>query len=158
MWVIINSSIQLNWFQTLNSHYTCVSASYPFYSNILIANNQCYFLATASAATPIVYQVDRVRDGSSYVTRGVRAIQNGHTVFIMVCSFHKLEPWQPSHQWKMPDAPPPEQCENDEATLRRLVQENPNSPEAVQHFNELLIVSLEIKFLVHDLNSFRWSL
>lgn len=104
-------------------------------------NNQCYFLTTASAATPIVYQVDRVRDGSSYVTRGVRAVQNGRTVFIMVCSFHKPEPWQPSHQWKMPDAPPPEQCENDEATLKRFIRENPKSPEAVQHVNELLIVS-----------------
>jgi acyl-CoA thioesterase II len=108
----------------------------------LLQKKQCYFLTAASAVTPIVYQVDRLRDGTSYVTRGVRALQNGRTVFIMVCSFHKPEPWQPSHQWKMPDVPPPEQCESDEEMLRRFIRDNSNSPTVAQRFHELLIVSL----------------
>ena len=120
----------------------CVSASYYPIHCTYSKENQCYFLTTASAATPIVYQVDRVRDGSSYVTRGVRALQNGCTIFLMVCSFHKPEPWQPSHQWKMPDVPPPEQCEDDEEMLRRFIRDNSTSPEVAQRFKELLIVSL----------------
>jgi len=119
--------------QALVSATNCVSSSYALHSL------HCYFLTTASATTPIVYQVDRVRDGSSYVTRGVRALQNGRTIFLMVCSFHKPEPWQPSHQWKMPDVPPPEQCESDEVRLRRLILDNRDSPEDTQRLKELLI-------------------
>jgi len=87
---------------------------------------------------PIVYQVDRVRDGNSYVARAVRALQNGRTIFIMLCSFHKPEPWQPSYQWKMPDVPPPEQCESEQEMYRRLIRKNSNSPGLVQRYQELL--------------------
>lgn len=75
------------------------------------ARLQCYFLLSASPAIPILYHVDRVREGRSYVTRAVRAVQNGRTIFIMLCSFQRPEPWQPAVQWPMPgNVPPPEQC------------------------------------------------
>jgi len=77
----------------------------------------CYFILNASPARPIYYNVDRVRDGRSYVTRAVRAVQGGKTIFIMVCSFQKPEPWQPSYRSPMPpNIPPPEVCKG-EATL-----------------------------------------
>jgi len=81
----------------------------------------CYFLASASSATPIVYDVSHLRDGKSYVTRSVRAIQNGKNIFVMTCSFQKNEPLQPRHQWTMPSVPPPEQCDDEEAAISRLL-------------------------------------
>ncbi|KAF9535520.1 thioesterase-like superfamily-domain-containing protein [Crepidotus variabilis] len=97
----------------------------PVYS---LHSLHCYFLAKASPATPIVYQVDHVRNGNSYVTRAVRAVQNGHNIFIMVCSFHKPEPWQPSLQWRMPEVPPPDQCEDEVDLFTRLIKD-PKTPQ-----------------------------
>ena len=78
-------------------------------------------------ATPIYYNVDRVRDGRSYVTRAVRAVQGGKTVFIMVCSYQKPEPWQPSYRSPMPqNVPSPEEC-IDEAALYRERASTTNS-------------------------------
>ena len=80
---------------------------------------QCYFILNASPASPIYYNVDRVRDGRSYVTRAVRAVQGGRTIFIMVCSYQRPEPWQPSYRSPMPpNVPFPEECK-DEAILYR---------------------------------------
>lgn len=79
----------------------------------------CYFILNGSPATPIYYKVNRVRDGRSYVTRAVRAVQGGKTIFTMVCSFQKPEPWQPSYRSPMPpNVPSPEEC-RDVATLYR---------------------------------------
>lgn len=51
----------------------------------------------------------------------MKAVQNGATIFILMCSFHKPEPWQPSHQWPMPlNVPTPEECDLDEVMLARL--------------------------------------
>lgn len=74
---------------------------------------QCYFLLGASASTPLLYYVDRVRDGRSYATRSVRAVQGGRNVFIMLCSFQKPEPWQPSRHWSMPPSPRPDECDTE---------------------------------------------
>ncbi|KAF8168292.1 thioesterase-like superfamily-domain-containing protein [Crassisporium funariophilum] len=90
----------------------------------------CYFLTSASPATPIVYSVERLRDGKSYVTRSVKAVQNGQIIFIMLCSFQKPEIWQPTHQWTMPEVPPPEQCQDEEVTYAR---ERSRSPIAIKH-------------------------
>jgi acyl-CoA thioesterase II len=82
---------------------------------------QGYFLLGASPAIPILYHVRRVRDGRSYVTRSVRAVQEGNVVFILLCSFQKPEPWQPAQQWKMPlNVPPPDDCELEEVRLTRF--------------------------------------
>lgn len=73
----------------------------------------------ASPARPIYYNVDRVRDGRTYVTRAVRAVQKGKTIFIMVCSYQRPEPWQPSYRSPMPpNVPSPEECKDDTAFYR----------------------------------------
>src|SRR5215468_4194854 len=46
-----------------------------------------YFLRPGDVARPIVYDVDRIRDGKAFTTRRVVAIQNGHAIFNMSCSF-----------------------------------------------------------------------
>src|SRR5919109_3648617 len=50
-----------------------------------------YFLLGGDPAVPIVYEVDRIRDGKSFTTRRVNAIQHGHPIFSMIASFHAPE-------------------------------------------------------------------
>ena len=85
-----------------------------------MADPKCYFLLGASASSPLLYYVDRVRDGRSYSTRSVRAVQGGRNVFIMVCSFQKPEFWQPSRHWSMPQAPRPDECDTEVEHIRRM--------------------------------------
>ena len=85
---------------------------------------QCYFLLSASAAAPIIYHVDRVRDGRSYITRGVRAVQRGRTIFTMMCSFQIPEPRQPTFQFPMPfDVPPPDACGSMESLYEKALRD-----------------------------------
>src|SRR3954470_19214746 len=66
-----------------------------------------YFLLPGDMAAPIVYEVDRIRDGRSFVARRVQAIQHGRPIFSMIASFQTPEPGL-EHQAKMPDVPQPE--------------------------------------------------
>ncbi|MEO7330257.1 MAG: acyl-CoA thioesterase domain-containing protein [Minicystis sp.] len=66
-----------------------------------------YFLRPGEVNRPIVYDVDRIRDGGSFTTRRVVAIQGGHAIFNMAASFQKIEPGL-EHQDVMPEAPLPE--------------------------------------------------
>lgn len=67
-----------------------------------------YFLLGGDPLVPIDYEVDRVRDGGSFTTRRVTALQNDAPIFEMLSSFHKLEGGF-SHASAMPDVPPPEE-------------------------------------------------
>src|SRR6202020_428551 len=67
-----------------------------------------YFLLGGDPKVPIIYDVDRIRDGKSFTTRNVKAIQHGHAIFSMSVSFHGAEPGL-THQFKMPHAPRPDQ-------------------------------------------------
>jgi acyl-CoA thioesterase-2 len=66
-----------------------------------------YFLRPGDPEKPILYQVDRIRDGRSFTTRRVVATQHGHAIFHLSASFQSDEPG-PEHQMDMPDAPDPE--------------------------------------------------
>jgi acyl-CoA thioesterase-2 len=66
-----------------------------------------YFLRPGDPEIPVIYTVDRIRDGRSFVTRRVVAKQGGKAIFNMSCSFHKFEEGL-EHQIEMPDAPDPE--------------------------------------------------
>ncbi|HEY9241559.1 MAG TPA: acyl-CoA thioesterase II [Streptosporangiaceae bacterium] len=66
-----------------------------------------YFIRPGDPAVPIVYLVDRVRDGRSFTTRRVSAIQHGKTIFTLSASFHHDEPGL-SHGSPMPAVPPAE--------------------------------------------------
>ena len=66
-----------------------------------------YFLRPGDPSTPVIYRVDRIRDGRSFSTRHVVAIQRGKAIFNVSVSFH-LEEKGYEHQFEMPDAPPPE--------------------------------------------------
>ncbi len=80
-----------------------------------------YFLRPGDVARPIVYEVDRIRDGGSFTTRRVVAIQAGEAIFNMAASFHKHEDGF-EHQDTMPETPAPEtQCrQQDAGALARI--------------------------------------
>ena len=67
-----------------------------------------YFLRPGDASKPVVYEVESIRDGKSFSTRRVKAIQNGKEIFYMTASFQQHEKGV-EHQDIMPDVPPPEE-------------------------------------------------
>ena len=83
-----------------------------------------YFIRPGDPAVPIVYLVDRVRDGRSFTTRRVSAVQHGETIFTLSASFHHAEPG-PEHADPMPDVPPPEAVERNSDRLARLLGQVP---------------------------------
>src|SRR5215211_1901029 len=76
-----------------------------------------YFILPGDLAAPIVYFVDRLRDGSSFTTRRVTAIQHGRAVFNMSVSFHRDEQGI-EHQTAMPAVPPPESLPSELELIR----------------------------------------
>jgi len=91
-----------------------------------------YFLLGGDPKVPIIYEVDRIRDGKSFTTRNVKAIQHGHAIFSMSVSFHVHEEGL-SHQFKMPDVPMPDALP-DEAELKERIW--PKMPEPVRRYYE----------------------
>lgn len=72
-----------------------------------------YFLRPGDVRAPIVYDVDRIRDGSSFTTRRVVAIQHGEAIFNLAASFQKSEQGF-SHQDELPKVPLPEELPTDQ--------------------------------------------
>jgi len=118
--------------QALVSATNCVDEAFGLHSL------HCYFLSSASPATPIIYSVERLREGRSYIARSVKAAQNGQIIFIMMCSFHKPEPWQPSHSWRMPAVPKPDECELEEERYARMLQDDSLHSRAKDVIRQLL--------------------
>jgi len=79
-----------------------------------------YFLRPGDASLPVVYTVTRVRDGGSFSTRSITAVQKGQSLFTAMASFQGKEPGF-SHQARMPDVPPPEELPTDLDLLRRQI-------------------------------------
>ncbi len=66
-----------------------------------------YFIRPGDPTVPLVYLVERVRDGRSFTTRRVSAVQHGKTIFALSASFHHDEPGV-EHADPMPEVPPPD--------------------------------------------------
>jgi len=80
-----------------------------------------YFLYGGDVNAPILYQVDRLRDGKSFVSRQVRAIQHGRTIFTAMISFAHPEEGL-NYQISEPEYPAPEQVKS-EAELKKTMVE-----------------------------------
>ena len=78
-----------------------------------------YFLRPGDTQVPVVYRVERIRDGRSFTTRRIVAIQNGEAIFSMDASFQVSEPGL-AHQIDMPDLPLPEDLEDDMEVAKRM--------------------------------------
>jgi acyl-CoA thioesterase II len=91
-----------------------------------------YFLLGGDPAVPIIYDVERTRDGKSFATRRVVAIQHGRRIFAMSVSFHCEEDGY-EHQAKMPDVPTPEQLPSEAEIRERFL---PMMPDPVRRYYE----------------------
>jgi acyl-CoA thioesterase-2 len=91
-----------------------------------------YFLLPGDPKVPIIYKVDRIRDGKSFTTRRVVAIQHGQAIFSTSVSFHNDEPGL-AHQAPMPDVPPPEALPSESAVGGKVLE---HMPEAVRRYYE----------------------
>ncbi|KAI9466074.1 thioesterase II [Lactarius psammicola] len=100
-----------------------VAATKSVKPNFALHSLHCYFLQAVSPALPVLYYVDRVREGRSYATRLVRAVQGGKDALTMMCSFQVPEPWQPSRSWPMYKVQPPESCPDEVELIRRMANE-----------------------------------
>ncbi len=86
----------------------------------------CYFLRPGDMKAPIVYEVDRIRDGGSFTTRRVVAIQHGEAIFNMAASFQIEEEGFEHQSVEMPaDLPPPEEVEHELQTRLKLAHKIP---------------------------------
>lgn len=78
-----------------------------------------YFLRPGDASLPVVYQVERVRDGGSFSTRRVTAIQKGQPIFTCAASF-QFDEQGFSHQLPMPEVPGPEDLPSETELARQV--------------------------------------
>jgi acyl-CoA thioesterase II len=79
-----------------------------------------YFIRPGDPSVPLVYLVERVRDGRSFTTRRVTVVQHGKTIFTLSASFQVPEPSGFEHFVPMPQAPAPDEVEPTSVRLRRL--------------------------------------
>jgi len=89
-----------------------------------------YFLRAGDLRAPIVFFVDRPRDGGSFTSRRVTAIQHGEAIFHLSASFHVAEPGL-AHQGDMPVAPEPESLRPELEMLRERVDTLPEALRSV---------------------------
>ncbi len=83
-----------------------------------------YFMRPGDVKRPIVYEVDRLRDGGSFTTRGIIAVQCGRPIFTMSASFQAEEAGY-DHQDGMPAVPDPDSLQPDRERLRGLAEHLP---------------------------------
>ncbi|MFC3692773.1 acyl-CoA thioesterase II [Chenggangzhangella methanolivorans] len=91
-----------------------------------------YFMRPGDPAAPIIYEVDRIRDGRSFVTRRVNGIQHGQAIFSMAASFH-LDEEGYAHQMDAPDVPRPDQLPSEKVLKEQMM---PTMPQAIRSYFE----------------------
>jgi acyl-CoA thioesterase-2 len=89
-----------------------------------------YFLLGGDPKVPIIYEVDRIRDGKSFTTRRVNAIQHGRAIFSMSVSFHVAEDGL-MHQLEMPEVPKPDELPSEAEIKDRIL---PRMPDPVRRY------------------------
>ncbi|MFG2818237.1 acyl-CoA thioesterase [Kitasatospora sp. NPDC048365] len=100
-----------------------------------------YFLRPGDPTRPILYQVDRIRDGASYATRRVTAVQRGEAIFTMSASFKKPER-ATERQRTMPPVPGPEELTDPFEAWER------SAPE--EYAKATIFRSMEMRFIPAD--------
>jgi acyl-CoA thioesterase-2 len=109
-------------------------AAYATVEDRICHSLHCYFIRPGDPTVPIIFEVDRSRDGGSFTTRRVVAIQHGQQIFNLAASF-QVEEEGYEHQSEMPTAPHWDEVEDDQLFHKRLVA----SGEALaEHFRDRL--------------------
>lgn len=91
----------------------------------LVHSLHAYFLLPGNPDAPIVYNVDHNRDGRSFTSRRVLAIQHGRPIFNLAASFQVAEEGL-EHQFDMPGVPPPENLDSDPEVAAEKLKIAPN--------------------------------
>lgn len=107
-----------------------------------------YFVLPGDLDMPILFEVERIRDGGSFTTRAVKAVQNGAAIFYLTASFHLDQPGF-DHQSEMPEVLPPEELVSYEGMAKQFGDKLP------KNIHKLLSVERPIEFRpVEFLNPF----
>lgn len=85
-----------------------------------------YFMRPGDPEVPIIYEVDRIRDGRSFTTRRVVAIQHGHAIFSMSASFQVVEEGL-EHFIEMPDIPKPDELMSEKKLAEQFIDHAPEN-------------------------------
>lgn len=104
-------------------------AAYETVEDRVCHSLHCYFIRPGDPGVPIVFDVDRSRDGGSFTTRRVVAIQHGQQIFNLAASFQVTEQGF-EHQTQMPDAPRWDTVEDDIEVQRRRLKDAPPAARA----------------------------
>ncbi|NBU27082.1 MAG: acyl-CoA thioesterase II [Caulobacteraceae bacterium] len=103
-------------------------AAYETVENRVCHSIHAYFIRPGDVRIPVLYEVDRSRDGGTFTTRRVIAIQNGQQIFNLAASFQVAEEGL-EHQTTMPEAPDPESVLGE---LERMLADSPDKiPQAM---------------------------
>ncbi|CAB0510067.1 acyl-CoA thioesterase II [Corynebacterium diphtheriae] len=86
-----------------------------------------YFVSAGDSSKPTIFEVQRIRDGRSFISRHITALQNGRPIFVMQASFHIRNDHGPEHSDLVRRVPPPEAVQIDRdglpASSRALLDE-----------------------------------
>jgi acyl-CoA thioesterase II len=95
-----------------------------------------YFLRPGDWNAPILYEVDRIRDGKSFTTRRIAAIQHGRAIFSMSSSWQRDEPGL-EHSVPMPDVPSPESLRSDKEAYAQIAKTRPEVQRFAYRFDAI---------------------
>src|SRR5690349_13844473 len=99
-------------------------AAYETVEDRVCHSLHCYFIRPGDPLIPIIFEVDRSRDGGSFTTRRVIAVQHGQQIFNLAASF-QVEEQGLEHQAPMPPAPTPDSVEDDIEVRREQLKAAP---------------------------------
>lgn len=112
---------------------------------LLLHSLHCYFLKGGNNEKPIIYHVDRTRDGQTYTSRNIKATQEGIPIFTMQASFKVDEVDPLEHQFTMPVVPDPEELISSMQYIRnRLETETMSDSERIR-ISEYLTQTIHIE-------------
>jgi acyl-CoA thioesterase-2 len=102
-----------------------------------------YFIRPGDPTAPLIYLVERVRDGRSFTTRRVSVVQHGKTIFTLSASFHHDEPGI-DHAMPMPEVPPPTALRRSSERYREILGDEAadffrDSPIEIRHVGPLTV-------------------
>jgi acyl-CoA thioesterase-2 len=101
-------------------------AAYATVENRVCHSLHCYFLRPGDPSVPILFEVDRARDGASFTTRRVTAIQHGRQIFNLAASF-QVEEGGFEHQSEIPDLPGPEGLPDGFERMKAMLDKMPEA-------------------------------
>ncbi|TRY97807.1 hypothetical protein DNTS_008293 [Danionella cerebrum] len=124
-----------------------VAAAHSVSEHLFAHSLHCYFVRAGDPSVPVLYQVERSRDGRSFSVRSVKAIQHGQSILILQASFHSQQPSPLQHQFSMPTVPSPDVLLTVEELIQRFLSKPDLADNTRQGLNKFLAeeVPIEIK-------------